>query len=149
MRSGGGYERIMSLSEYGGKVTGHTAQERTEFKAVFFGQLFYNKYIPNYLTPLEIVFGTHYPHEAKALREYKKRVGNKALAVEVQAHEGKFFHNTIVSYLMSNYINLPFTIKHDSITLPQSEASFICEELNELLRVFFQDRNVSLKASTL
>ena len=149
VRSGGGYERMMCLSEYGGKVTGHTAQERTEFKAVFFGQLFYNKYIPNYLTPLEIVFGTHYPHEAKALREYKKRVGNKALAVEVQAHEGKFFHNTIVSYLMSNYINLPFTIKHDSITLPQSEASFICEELNELLRVFFQDRNVSLKASTL
>jgi hypothetical protein len=149
VRSGRGYERIMSLSEWEGKITGHTAQERTEFKAVFFGQLFYNRYINNYLTPLEIVFGTHYPKEAKALRNYKKRVGNKALAVEVQGLEGKFFHNTIVSYIMSNYIDLPFTIKHDSITLPETEASFILAELNLLLRKFFKDSNVSLKASKL
>lgn len=149
VRSGGGYERMMYLSEYNGKRTGHTAQERTEFKAVFFGQLFYNRYVPNYLTPLEVIYGTHYPHEANALREYKKIIGNKALAVEVQALEGKFFHNTIVSYLMSKYKSVPFTIKHDSITLPQSEASRVKAELNELLRLFFDDRNVSLKASTL
>ena len=95
------------------------------------------------------MFGTHYPTEAKALRNYKKRVGNKALAVEVQGLEGKFFHNTIVSYIMSNYIDLPFTIKHDSITLPETEASFILAELNLLLRKFFKDSNVSLKASKL
>lgn len=149
VRGGGGYERMMSLSEYGGKRIGHTAKERTEFKAVFFGELFYNKYIHNYLTPLEIVFANHYPNEARALRDYKRKVGNKALAVEVQALEGKFFHSIVVSYLRGNYIDLPFTIKHDSITLPSREASFVLDEINNLLREFFNDMNVSLKWSEL
>lgn len=149
VRGGGGYERIMRLSQYQGKATGHTAQERSEFKAVFFGELFYNKYLPHHLTPLEVVFSMHYPNEARALREYKRKVGNKALAVEVQALEGKFFHQVVVAHLRGNYIDLPFTIKHDSITLPSREASFILPELNLLLQEFFQDNNVSLKWSQL
>jgi len=133
------------LSQYQGKATGHTAQERSDFKAVFFGELFYNKYLPHHLTPLEVVFSMHYPDEARALREYKRKVGNKALAVEVQALEGKFFHQIVVAHLRGNYIDLPFTIKHDSITLPSREASFILPELNQRLQEFFQDNNVSLK----
>jgi hypothetical protein len=149
VRGGGGYERMMSLSEYQGKRSGHTPEERNEFKGVFFGELFYNKYIPNCLTPLEIVFGEHYPNEARALREYKRKVGNKALAREVQALEGKFFHSILVSYLRGKYIDLPFTIKHDSITLPTSSVPVVLYEVNKLLREFFQSDNVSLKASKL
>ena len=149
IRKGLGYERMMQLSKWKDKESGHTKEERQEFKATFFGQLFYNRYIPNYLTPLEQVFNTYHESEAKALREIKKRLGNKLLAVQVQTLEGKFFHDICVHYMKSNYINIPFSIKHDSITLPSSCASFLIEELNYLVQEFFNDRGMKFKYDTL
>jgi hypothetical protein len=144
-----GYERMMFLSKWKNKESNHTKEERQEFKAIFFGQLFYNRYIPNYLTPLEQVFNEYHENEAKALRRIKKQLGNKLLAVQVQTLEGKFFHDICVHYMKSNYINIPFTVKHDSITLPSSCASFLIEELNELVIQFFNDKEMKFKYETL
>lgn len=145
IRKGLGYERMMFLSKWKNKDSNHTKQERNEFKEIFFGQLFYNKYIPNYLTPLEKVFEEYHTNEARALRSIKKQLGNKLLAVQVQTLEGKFFHDICVNYLKSKYVSIPFTIKHDSITIPQSCASFLIEELNELVKVFFNDSEMQFK----
>jgi len=149
IRKGLGYERMMKLSKWKNKESNHTKEERQEFKAIFFGQLFYNRYIPNYLTPLEQVFNEYHENEAKALRRIKKQLGNKLLAVQVQTLEGKFFHDICVHYMKSNYINIPFTVKHDSITLPSSCASFLIEELNELVIQFFNDKEMKFKYETL
>jgi len=149
IRKGLGYERMMKTSLWKDKSENHTKEERQEFKEIFFGQLFYNRYIPNYLTPLEEVFMKYHKDEALALRSIKKRLGNKGLAVQVQTLEGKFFHDTIVSYLKTNYKNVPFSIKHDSVTLPESEASYLIEELNQLVRDFFKDSQMSFKVESL
>ena len=146
--NGLGYERMMFLCEWKGKVKGHTKDERQEFKAEFFGQPFYNRYSA-VLTKMEQVFMFHHEVEAKALREAKKRLSNKLLAVQVQKLEGKFFHHILVHHIKTNYIDIPFTIKHDSITLPESCASFLLDELNELVHAFFGRNDIKLKADLL
>ena len=142
---GEGYERMMFLSKWKDKTEGHTKQERQLFKEVFFGELFYNKYKPNYLTPLERVFKEHHHAEATALRSIKSKLGNKLLAIQVQKLEGKFFHDILVRYLKTNYIDVPFTIKHDSITLPKDCASFLIDELNMLVQQFFNRTEIGFK----
>lgn len=149
IRKGLGYEIMMKHYVWKNKTENHTKEERQEFKAIFFGQLFYNRYIPKYLTPLEEVFKQHFEEEATNLRKIKKQLGNKLLAVQVQTLEGKFFHDICVNYIKSNYKSVPFTIKHDSITLPQSEAAYLVDELNQLVQKFFNDNQMKFKVETL
>jgi len=149
IRKGLGYEIMMKHYKWKDKDSNHTKQERQEFKEIFFGQLFYNRFIPNYLTPLEEIFKEHFVQEATELRKIKKQLGNKLLAVQVQTLEGKFFHDICVNYIKTNYKNVPFTIKHDSITLPQSEASYLIEELNQLVKEFFKDSIMAFKIDKL
>jgi hypothetical protein len=144
-----GYEIMMKTHSWKDKTENHTKQERQEFKEIFFGQLFYNRYIPNYLTPLEQTFEKHFPIEAISLRSIKKDLGNKLLAVQVQTLEGKFFHDICVNYLKSKYKSVPFTIKHDSITLPQVEASYLIDELNKLVKDFFKTNELKFKIEQL
>jgi hypothetical protein len=144
-----GYEIMMKTHSWKDKSENHTKQERQEFKEIFFGQLFYNRYIPNYLTPLEQTFQKHFPIEAISLRTIKKQLGNKLLAVQVQTLEGKFFHDICVNYIKSKYKNVPFTIKHDSITLPQVEASYLIDELNKLVKDFFKTNELKFKIEQL
>jgi hypothetical protein len=146
---GKGYERIMHLAKWNNKSEGHTKDERQQFKEVFFGELFYNRYIPNYLTHLEKVFSESHPNEANNLRTIKKQLGNKLLAVEVQKLEGKFFHDICVTHIKTNYRDIPFTIKHDSITLPRSCASFLIDELNKLIHEFFNTTELNFKVDEL
>lgn len=146
--NGLGYERMMFLCNWMGKPQGHTKDERQEFKAEFFGQLFYNRY-SDVLTNMEQVFMTYHEKEAKALRDAKKRLTNKLLAVQVQKLEGKFFHHILVSHMKRKYKDIPFTIKHDSITLPQSCAGFLIEEFNGLVHDFFNRNDIQLKADLL
>lgn len=145
--NGKGYERMMFLSQWKGKQAAWTKDERQEFKAEFFGQLFYNRYSERF-TDLEIVFMQHHEAEAKALRNIKKALGNRLLAVRVQELEGKFFHHIVVNYLKTNYKEIPFTIKHDSLTIPISCADFLKPEIDALASQFFR-RNVNLKAEVL
>lgn len=145
--SGKGYERMMFLSQWKGKQADWTKDERQEFKAEFFGQLFYNRYSERF-TDLEIVFMQHHEAEAKALRNIKKHLTNRLLAVRVQELEGKFFHHIVVNYLKTNYKEIPFTIKHDSLTIPISCADFLKPEIDALASQFFR-RNVNLKAEVL
>lgn len=80
----------------------------------------------------------------------KKVLGNRQLAIEVQTLEGNFFHNIISDYMIkSRSYDIPFTIKHDSITLPMSEASHLIEELNKLVRDFFGREDISFKFDVL
>jgi hypothetical protein len=137
---------MMYLSKWKDKTSGHTKEERQEFKEQFFGQLFYNKYNDR-LTDLEMIFMEHHEETAKALRELKHKLGNKLLAVEVQRLESQFFHKIVVDYIVRNYPNVPFIIKHDSISLPSSEASYLAEELNDLVKEFFRCNNLKLKIS--
>lgn len=146
--NGLGYERMMFLSKWMGKDKGHTKEERQNFKAEFFGQLFYNRYSDAF-TDMEQIFMFYHEQEAKALRSIKKELGNKLLAIKVQSLEGKFFHHIVVNHIKTNYIDVPFTIKHDSITLPQSCASYILPELNTLVREFFKRNDIELKADIL
>jgi len=149
IHKGLGYECIMCLSKWKNKDSNHTKEERQEFKKEFFGQLFYNRFIPNYLTPLEETFKLHFPNEARRLRGVKKQLGNKLLAIQVQKLEGKFFHDICVYYLKTKYKDIPFTIKHDSITIPQSEGAFLIPELNNLVNEFFNDSEFNFKVETL
>lgn len=146
--NGLGYERMMYLTQWKGKDAAWTKDERQEFKAEFFGQLFYNKYSDAF-TDMEIAFMAHHEPEAKGLREIKKHLGNRLLAIEVQKLEGKFFHHIVVGYLKENYKDVPFTIKHDSITMPESCASYIKPELDVLIQRFFKRSDIQLKAELL
>lgn len=132
-----GYETMMRLCKWMNKEDNHSKDERQNFKGEFFGQLFYNKYLHKQ-TEMEEVFMQNFPSEAIALRDIKKRIGNKALAVEVQRLEAKLFHITIVSFLKQHYKNVPFSIKHDSITLPASEGKKISSKLNKIIQEFFK-----------
>ena len=146
---GKGYEIMMSLCHWKGKSEGHSPEERQDFKSEFFGQLFYNRYQDKF-TPMEQVFYWNFESEAKALRDLKRHLGNKLLAVQVQGLEGDFFHNTIVSYMkQKRYYDIPFTIKHDSITLPMSQASFLIDELNNLVHEFFGRNDINFKFAVL
>ena len=146
---GKGYESMMSLYKWKGKNQHHTTEERQEFKAEFFGQLFYNSY-KDALTKMEQVFMFNFEADAKKLRDLKKVLGNRQLAIEVQTLEGNFFHNIISDYMIkSRSYDIPFTIKHDSITLPMSEASHLIEELNKLVRDFFGREDISFKFDVL
>lgn len=146
--NGLGYERMMFLTEWCGKKQDHTKEERREFKGEFFGQLFYNRYSDR-LTDMEMVFMAHHEKEAKLLREAKKRKGNKLLAVDVQRLEAKFFHTVVVDYMKRNHKSVPFTIKHDSIAMPMTEASHILQDLNKLVTEFFGRESLELKADIL
>lgn len=146
--NGLGYERMMYLTSWKGKHTDWSKEERQEFKGEFFGQLFYNKY-KDALTDMEIAFMANHEREAKALREMKKKLGNSLLAIQVQQLEGKFFHHLVVGHLKENYKDIPFTIKHDSITLPKSCAAFLIDELNQMVRRFFGRYDIELKAELL
>jgi len=146
--NGLGYERMMYLTQWKGKDAEWTKDERQEFKAEFFGQLFYNKYSDAF-TDMEIAFMAHHEPEAKGLREIKNHLGNRLLAIEVQKLEGKFFHHIVVGYLKENYKDVPFTIKHDSITMPESCASYIKPELDVLIQRFFKRSDIQLKAELL
>ena len=146
--NGLGYERMMFLTKWKGKDKDHTSDERSEFKSEFFGQLFYNRYDER-LTDMEMIFMTYHEAEAKVLRESKKQKGNKLLAISVQRLEAKFFHSIIVDYMKRKHKTVPFTIKHDSITMPTSEASHILYELNELVNIFFNRKELQLKISGL
>lgn len=160
--SGKGYERMMHLCKWKDKESAWTKDERQEFKAEFFGQLFYNAHLPK-LTYLEEIFLAHYPIEAEGLRYMKKLSGNKPkvrfnantgkfqrtiggslLAVKVQELEGRFFHYVVASYMRQKHRAVPFTIKHDSITMPQSCAAYIAPEIDALASEFF-GRAVELK----
>lgn len=145
---GKGYERMMHLCAWKGKFKGHTKEERTEFKEEFFGNLFYNRWKPS-LTEMERIFMTYHETEAKALRDIKRKLGNKLLAIEVQRMEAYFFHTIIVRHMMTHYKNIPFTIKHDSINLPSSVGSYIIPELNELFKAFFNRPEIEFKVSLL
>lgn len=145
--AGKGYEYMMRLYNWKQKTEGHTPEERQEFKAEFFGQLFYNKYSDR-LTDLEIVFMEHFEAEAKRLREYKKHYGNKLLAIKVQALEAHFFHTVVVDHMERNHIHVPYCIKHDSISMPISEADVIYPEINELAKKYFSNNNIELKWET-
>ena len=146
--NGLGYERMMYLTRWRGKDSEWTKDERQEFKAEFFGQLFYNKYRDAF-TDMEIAFMAHHEPEAKGLRDIKKRLGNSLLAVRVQQLEGRFFHHIVVGYLKEKYKDVPFTIKHDSITMPESCASYIKPELDVLIQKFFKRSDIQLKAELL
>lgn len=146
--NGLGYERMMYLMKWKGKDQNHTKEERFEFKGEFFGNLFYNKYTDR-LTDMERTFMAYHEKEARALREAKKRKGNKLLAIEVQRLEAKFFHSIVVDYMKRNYKDIPFTIKHDSISMPINEAAHILEELNTLVRRFFNREEIELKINEL
>jgi hypothetical protein len=98
---------------------------------------------------MEMAFMANHEPEAKALRSIKQNLGNSLLAVQVQQLEGKFFHHIVVGYLKENYKDVPFTVKHDSITLPKSCASFLIEEINVLVRRFFGRNDIELKAELL
>lgn len=142
---GKGYETMMTLCNWKGKSSNHTPDERQEFKAEFFGQLFYNSY-KDAMTKMEQAFMFNFEADAKKLRELKKILGNRQLAIEVQTLEGNFFHNTIADYMIKNRnFDIPFTIKHDSITLPMSEASHLIEELSNLVREFFGRKDINFK----
>ena len=146
---GKGYETMMSLCKWKGKEHGHTPDERQEFKAEFFGELFYNSYKDNF-TNMEKVFMFNFEEDAKKLRDLKKVLGNRQLAIQVQTLEGNFFHNIVTDYMIkSRNYDIPFTIKHDSITLPMSEASHLIEELNKLIRDFFQRDDINFKFDVL
>ena len=47
------------------------------------------------------------------------------------------------------YYDIPFTIKHDSITLPMSQASFLIDELNNLVHEFFGRKDINFKFAEL
>ena len=146
---GKGYETMMSLCKWKGKEHGHTPDERQDFKAEFFGQLFYNSYKDNF-TNMEKVFMFNFEEDAKKLRDLKRVLGNRQLAIEVQTLEGNFFHNIVTKYMLENrYFDVPFTIKHDSITLPISQASYLIDELNKLIREFFQREDINFKFDVL
>ena len=116
---------------------------------------------------MEEIFLAHYPIEAEGLRYMKKLSGNKPkvrfnantgkfqrtiggslLAVKVQELEGRFFHYVVASYMRQNHKSVPFTIKHDSITMPQSCAAYIATEIDALASDFF-GRVVELKKELL
>lgn len=139
-----GYEIMMKLSNWKGKSEGHTKDERQEFKAQFFGNLFYNKYNSR-LTNLEKSYKEHFPNEFQSLRKVKKKLGNKLLAVKVQSLEAKFFHTIIVNHMRKKHPNTPFVIKHDSIKLPMSEATKVYDELNQLAKDFFNRSDINIK----
>ena len=141
---GKGYEYMMRASNWQNKEEGHTPEERQQFKAEFFGQLFYNKYSDR-LTDLEIVFMEHFEAEAKQLRAYKKHYGNKLLAVKVQALEAHFFHTVVVDHMERKHIHVPYCIKHDSISMPMSEADIIYPEINALAQRYFSRKDIELK----
>ena len=143
-----GYEAMMCLSNYCDKNEGHTSEERQNFKEVFFGNLFYNKYQPK-LTHLEEVFSRYFPNEFKALRSAKYKYGNKLLAVKVQSLEAKFFHKIAVNHLNRNYKHVPFVIKHDSIKVPIEYGFVIHDDLNKLAQSFFGRNDIKLKLETL
>ena len=143
-----GYEAMMCLSNYCDKNEGHTSEERQNFKEVFFGNLFYNKYQPK-LTHLEEVFSKYFPNEFKALRSAKFKYGNKLLAVKVQSLEAKFFHKIAVNHLNRNYKHVPFVIKHDSIKVPIEYGFVIHDDLNKLAQSFFGRNDIKLKLETL
>ena len=146
---GKGYETMMSLCKWKGKEHGHTSDERQDFKAEFFGQLFYNSYKDNF-TNMEKVFMFNFEEDAKKLRDLKRVLGNRQLAIEVQTLEGNFFHNIVTKYMLENrYFDVPFTIKHDSITLPISQAAYLIDELNKLIREFFQREDINFKFDVL
>jgi hypothetical protein len=134
----------MYLSKWKGKQTGHTKAERNEFKEYFFGNLFYNQF-NNRLTDLEQIFATYYPKEFKSLRSLKEKLGNKGLAVEVQKLEGFFFHTIVVNHMRTNYKDVHYCIKHDSIAIPESAAAYIYPELNALAAKFFNRPEIQLK----
>jgi hypothetical protein len=142
--NGKGYERMMYLTKWKEKESGWTSAERQEFKAEFFGQLFYNQYRDR-LTDMEIVFMQHHENEALLLREHKKHYGNKLLAVKVQALEAYFFHTIIVTIMEREFKQVPYTIKHDSITMPSNEAERIYPVLNQLAKEFFSRNEIELK----
>lgn len=146
--NGNGYERMMFLSKWKGKTSDWTKEERQEFKGEFFGQLFYNKWCPK-LTKMEVVYANYHEEESIILRSIKKKIGNSELAIQVQRLEAHVFHTLIVKHMKDNHRCVPFTIKHDSITLPMSEASYILDELNELVRTFFKVQWIQLKAEKL
>lgn len=160
---GKGYERMMYLMNWKGKAADWNKEERQEFKAEFFGQLFYNRWMPK-LTEMEEVFMIHHEPEAILLRSVKKRLGsgtilddtgkkkmrgNALLAIEVQKLEAHLFHTIIVDHMKRNYPDIPFTIKHDSITMPMAAASYIAPELDQLVSKFFKVEGLGLKCEVL
>jgi hypothetical protein len=161
--SGKGYERMMFLMKWKGKYSDWNKDERQEFKAEFFGQLFYNRWLPK-LTPMELVFMENHESEAILLRAVKKRLGsgtilddtgkkklrgNALLAIQVQKLEAHLFHTIIVDHMKRNYSDIPFTIKHDSVTMPASAAAYIAPELDKLVQKFFGVQWIGLKCEQL
>jgi predicted alternative tryptophan synthase beta-subunit len=99
---------------------------------------------------MEKVFMFNFEEDAKKLRDLKRVLGNRQLAIEVQTLEGNFFHNIVTKHMLENrYFDVPFTIKHDSITLPISQASYLIDELNKLIREFFQREDINFKFDVL
>ncbi len=87
---------------------------------------------------------------AKKLRDLKKVLGNRQLAIEVQGLKGGFFHNIVVNYLLNSKFNdIPYTIKHDYITLPMSQALLLIYDLNALVNEFFGSKDISFKFDVL
>jgi hypothetical protein len=134
--------------KYKNKETNHTKEERQNFKSKFFGELFYNQYRDE-LTRMEQIYMTHFPTEAGALRTIKKRLGNSMLAINVQRLEARLFHKLIVEVMSKKFRSVPFTVKHDSITIPASHVNQVKNELDRIVRMFFNRNDINLKAEVL
>lgn len=146
--NGKGYECMMYLMKYKNKETNHTKEERQKFKSKFFGELFYNQYRDE-LTRMEQIYMTHFPKEAEALRTIKKRLGNSMLAVNVQRLEARLFHKLIVEVMSKKFRSVPFTVKHDSITIPANHVNQVKNELDRIVRMFFNRNDINLKSEVL
>lgn len=146
--NGKGYECMMFLMKYKNKEANHTKEERQQFKSKFFGELFYNQY-KDELTKMEQVFMTYFPAEAVALRTIKKKLGNSMLAVNVQKLEARLFHKLIVDLMHAKFKHVPFTIKHDSITIPEAYVNQVKNDLDRIVQMFFRRNDINLKAELL
>lgn len=138
-----GYEVMMALSGYKGKSFGHTKEERNEFKKVFYSELYYNKHREK-LTKLERVFQTYFKEDFDKLRQVKKEIGNKRLAVEIHKLEGKFFHKIMADRLYKHKA-LVYGVKHDSIFFEEQYIDLVTDIMQEEAYKFF-GREIDIKA---
>lgn len=126
--NGLGYEKMIYLTKWMGT--------RSEFKGVFFSELFYNKY-QDRLTDMEMAFMKSEPEHATKLRAVKKKLGNRAFAIKVQASEAKFWHGVYPNYMRSENKTISFGIRHDSVLIPESEVDHIAPMIEEKLKDYF------------
>lgn len=139
------YEVMMHLTKFNGKTLGHKKHDRDEFKEVFFGNLFYNKFNVNRMTQMEKTFFEFFPDEAIKLFTAKTMYGNGGFAIKVQELEGNLFHHQIVGLMRRKFKSIPFVIKHDSIKFPITYADELLPLLDEILKTSLDDNRLTFK----